>query len=88
VPAGPVGDLGCGTGRITTYQAAGGLDAFGIDLTPRMIEVARQQYPEPRFEVGTLYDPDLKSPEKEPQGYLLVRKPPEHPHPHVHRGAA
>ena len=40
-----------------------------------MIEVARQQHPEPRFEVGTLYDPDLKSPEKEPQGYLLVRKP-------------
>jgi SAM-dependent methyltransferase len=60
VPAGPVGDLGCGTGRITTYLASRGLDAFGIDLTPGMIEVARQQYPELRFEVGSLYDLDLK----------------------------
>jgi SAM-dependent methyltransferase len=60
VPAGPIGDLGCGTGRITTYLASLGLDAFGIDLTPGMIEVARREYPELRFEVGTLFDLDLK----------------------------
>lgn len=60
VPAGPVGDLGCGTGRITADLASRGLDAFGIDLTPGMIEVARQQYPELRFEVGSLFDLELK----------------------------
>ncbi len=60
VPAGPVGDLGCGTGRITTYLVSRGLDAFGIDLTPGMIEVARRQYPGLRFEVGSLFDLDLK----------------------------
>ena len=41
VPAGPVGDLGCGTGRITTYLAGLGLDAFGIDLSPEMVALAR-----------------------------------------------
>jgi SAM-dependent methyltransferase len=60
VPAGPVGDLGCGTGRITGYLAGRGVDVFGIDLTPGMIDVARQQYPDLRFEVGTLFDLPLK----------------------------
>jgi SAM-dependent methyltransferase len=60
VTDGPVGDLGCGTGRITTYLAGQGLDVFGVDLTPGMIEVARREYPELRFEVGSLFDLDLK----------------------------
>ncbi len=42
---GLVGDLGCGTGRITTHLEKLGLDAFGIDLSPRMVAVARQAYP-------------------------------------------
>lgn len=60
VEDGPVGDLGCGTGRITTYLAGQGLDVFGVDLTPGMIEVARKEYPELRFEVGSLFGLDLK----------------------------
>ncbi|GAA2804047.1 methyltransferase domain-containing protein [Kribbella solani] len=60
VEDGPVGDLGCGTGRITTHLAGRGLDVFGIDLTPGMIEVARREYPELRFEVGSLFNLDLK----------------------------
>ncbi len=60
VPAGPIGDLGCGTGRITAYLAAAGLDVFGIDLTPGMIEVARAAYPHLRFEVGSVFNLDLK----------------------------
>lgn len=63
VPDGPVGDLGCGTGRVTSYLASLRLDAFGIDLTPGMIEVARRQYPSLRFEVGTLFGLDLKDEE-------------------------
>jgi SAM-dependent methyltransferase len=58
--AGPVGDLGCGTGRITAYLAGQGLDVFGVDLTPGMVEVARREYPELRFEIGSLYGLDLK----------------------------
>jgi len=51
---GPVGDLGCGPGRLTTHLHALGLDAFGVDLSPGMVAVARRQYPHLRFEVGSL----------------------------------
>ncbi len=50
----PVADIGCGPGRITPYLAGLGLDVFGIDLSPGMIEVARREHPELRFEVGTM----------------------------------
>jgi SAM-dependent methyltransferase len=56
---GPVGDLGCGPGRVTSYLAKLGLDAFGIDLSPQMIAVARQAHPGLRFEVGTMTGLDI-----------------------------
>src|SRR3954451_14104686 len=56
---GPVGDLGCGPGRITTHLDLLGLDAFGIDLSPGMVAVARRAYPHLRFEVGSLTALDL-----------------------------
>lgn len=51
---GPVGDLGCGPGRVTAHLRELGLDAFGVDLSPVMIELARREYPELRFELGTM----------------------------------
>lgn len=51
---GPVADVGCGPGRITAHLSGLGVDAFGIDLSPRMIEVARREYPGLRFEVGSM----------------------------------
>jgi SAM-dependent methyltransferase len=56
---GPVGDLGCGPGRVTGYLRRRGLDAFGVDLSPAMVEVARAAYPGVRFEVGPLDALDL-----------------------------
>ncbi len=56
---GPVVDAGCGPGRLTAHLRDIGLDAFGIDLSPRMIEVARRDYPGVRFEVGSMTDLDL-----------------------------
>jgi ubiquinone/menaquinone biosynthesis C-methylase UbiE len=56
---GPVADLGCGPGRITTHLAALGLDAFGVDLSPAMVEVARRDHPHLRFEVGSIDALDL-----------------------------
>lgn len=56
---GPVADVGCGPGRITGYLRGLGVDAFGIDLSPAMIEIARRQYPDLRFEVGSMTDLDL-----------------------------
>ncbi len=41
-------------GRITAYLQGIGLDAFGIDLSPAMIEVARRDHPGVRFEIGSM----------------------------------
>ena len=51
---GPVADVGCGPGRITGHLHGVGLDAFGIDLSPVMIDVARRDHPGLRFEVGSM----------------------------------
>ncbi|MFG1805125.1 class I SAM-dependent DNA methyltransferase [Streptomyces sp. NPDC049040] len=51
---GPVADVGCGPGRITAHLSGLGVDAFGIDLSPGMVEVARRDHPGLRFEVGSM----------------------------------
>jgi SAM-dependent methyltransferase len=56
---GPVADVGCGTGRVTGYLAGAGLDTFGVDLSPGMVEAARQGHPGLRFEVGSMTELDL-----------------------------
>lgn len=56
---GPVADVGCGPGRITAYLSELGVDTFGIDLSPAMIESARREHPGLRFEVGSMTDLDL-----------------------------
>jgi SAM-dependent methyltransferase len=56
---GPVADVGCGPGRITAHLRELGVDAFGIDLSPAMIDMARRDHPGLRFEVGSMTDLDL-----------------------------
>ncbi|PJN28100.1 class I SAM-dependent methyltransferase [Kitasatospora sp. CB02891] len=56
---GPVADVGCGPGHVTAHLHGLGLDAFGIDLSPAMIDVARRDRPDLRFEVGSMTDLDL-----------------------------
>ncbi|MEY9878440.1 SAM-dependent methyltransferase [Streptacidiphilus sp. MAP12-33] len=56
---GPVADVGCGTGRMTAHLNKLGLDVFGIDLSPAMVEVARREHPGLRFEVGSMTELDL-----------------------------
>ena len=53
---GPVGDLGCGPGRVTAHLASLGLSAFGVDLSPGMVAVARRTYPHLRFDQGSISD--------------------------------
>lgn len=53
---GPVADLGCGPGHVTHHLADLGCDVRGIDLSPRMIEIARTRFPGLRFEVGSMLD--------------------------------
>jgi ubiquinone/menaquinone biosynthesis C-methylase UbiE len=56
---GPVADIGCGPGRITTFLDGLGLNVSGIDLSPGMVAVARESYPRLRFEEGSLLSLDL-----------------------------
>jgi SAM-dependent methyltransferase len=56
---GPVADVGCGPGYTTAHLRDAGVDAFGIDLSPEMIAIARSDHPDLRFEVGTMTDLDL-----------------------------
>lgn len=52
--AGPVADLGCGPGRLTAHLDGLGVSAFGVDLSPEMIGLARHAYPDLRFTEGSM----------------------------------
>lgn len=54
-----VADLGCGPGRVTAHLDALGVRAFGVDLSPAMVAVARRTYPGLRFEVGAMAALDI-----------------------------
>jgi SAM-dependent methyltransferase len=56
---GPVLDVGCGPGTVTAHLTELGLDASGVDLSPRMVEHARRQYPHLRFSVASATELDL-----------------------------
>lgn len=49
-----VAELGCGPGYLTAHLRELGLDVFGVDLSPTMIDLARAAYPDIRFEVGSM----------------------------------
>ncbi|MEU9701646.1 class I SAM-dependent methyltransferase [Streptomyces sp. NPDC047981] len=51
---GRVADLGCGPGHVTAHMAELGLNAFGVDASPAMVELARQAHPRLRFDVGSM----------------------------------
>ncbi|MGQ4619315.1 methyltransferase domain-containing protein [Nocardia sp. R7R-8] len=52
--SGPIADLGCGPGRITGHLASLGAQVFGIDLSPRMVELARMEHPQLLFTQGSI----------------------------------
>ncbi|MFB7667016.1 class I SAM-dependent methyltransferase [Kitasatospora sp. NPDC056138] len=56
---GRVADVGCGPGHVTAYLQSLGVDAFGIDVSPGMVDVARAEHPGLRFEVGSMTALDL-----------------------------
>ncbi|MET9375501.1 class I SAM-dependent methyltransferase [Streptomyces sp. NPDC002992] len=56
---GQVADLGCGPGHVTAHLDELGLTAFGVDASPAMIELARQAYPDLRFDEGSMAALDI-----------------------------
>jgi SAM-dependent methyltransferase len=55
----PVADVGSGPGYVTARLNALGLSAFGIDISPRMVALAREAHPQLRFEVGSMTSLDV-----------------------------
>lgn len=57
---GLVGDLGCGPGHIARYLHERGVSVLGIDLSPRMIELARQLNAGIEFQQGNMAALDVE----------------------------
>ncbi|MFJ8977211.1 class I SAM-dependent methyltransferase [Streptomyces sp. NPDC102282] len=77
---GPVVELGCGPGPTTAHLRDLGLDAFGVDLSPVMIDLARTHYPDLRFEVGSMDALDMAdgSVDGVLSWYSVIHAPPQH----------
>src|ERR1700746_3305767 len=56
---GQVCDMGCGPGQVARYLHDAGASVFGLDLSPRMIEVARRLNPDISFCEGNMMALDL-----------------------------
>jgi SAM-dependent methyltransferase len=56
---GEVCDLGCGPGHVARYLHTAGAIVFGLDLSPRMVEQARQLNPGISFREGNMLALDL-----------------------------
>lgn len=52
-------DLGCGPGQVAGYLHARGVDVFGVDLSPAMVEQARLAHPGVEFWHGDMRALDL-----------------------------
>ena len=76
---GEVCDLGCGPGHVARYLSDAGVKVFGLDLSPRMLEEARQLNPGISFRQGNMLALDL--PDASLAGiaafYAIVNIPPE-----------
>ncbi|MGW7254178.1 class I SAM-dependent methyltransferase [Streptomyces sp. NPDC054834] len=76
----PVADLGSGPGHVTARLHGLGVPVFGVDVSPRMVELAREAHPHLRFHVGSMTSLDL------PDGtlggimalYSVIHVPDEH----------
>jgi SAM-dependent methyltransferase len=55
----PVADVGSGPGHVTARLDALGVPAFGVDVSPGMVALARQAHPGLRFHVGSMTSLDL-----------------------------
>jgi SAM-dependent methyltransferase len=53
---GPVLDVGCGPGHVTAHLAGLGVNARGVDLSPRMVAHARRLHPDLQFDITSATD--------------------------------
>ncbi|GAA3015769.1 class I SAM-dependent methyltransferase [Streptosporangium longisporum] len=77
---GPVADVGCGPGHVTAHLNSLGVAAFGVDLSPEMIALAREAHPGLRFEVGAMEDLRVEDASLAGvlAGFSIIHTPPGH----------
>lgn len=51
--------MGAGPGHVAKYLHELGANVFGLDLSPKMIEIARKMNPGIRFQIGDMLAPDI-----------------------------
>jgi ubiquinone/menaquinone biosynthesis C-methylase UbiE len=56
---GAVCDMGCGPGHVARFLRDAEVDAFGLDLSPQMLEQARRLNPDLEFREGNMLTLDL-----------------------------
>jgi SAM-dependent methyltransferase len=56
---GQVCDMGCGPGQVARFLRGAGAEVFGLDLSPQMVEQARQLNPGISFREGNMMALDL-----------------------------
>jgi SAM-dependent methyltransferase len=61
-------DIGCGTGHHVASISSKGLDVLGIDISPSMIEKAKENFPDYNFKVSDA----LNGAEFEPQSFTHI----------------
>lgn len=54
-------DLGCGNGALTNELKTKGFDAFGLDSSPELLNIAKENYPEIEFILGDAVNFKLNS---------------------------
>ena len=78
--SGPVLDLGCGPGHLSSFLATTCPDVTGIDLVPEFVAYARRAHPAVQFQLGSLTSVDR--PDASVAGalawYSLIHFGPEH----------
>ena len=57
----PVWDLGCGPGQTTTYLNDLGVRIAGLDLSPKLLNLAKAHHPALQFKQGNILDLDFES---------------------------
>lgn len=53
-PGARIADLGCGSGVFTSLLQRRGFDCVGVDLSPKLIRIARETYPDVEFREGDI----------------------------------
>ncbi|MFI6522046.1 class I SAM-dependent DNA methyltransferase [Spirillospora sp. NPDC050679] len=75
---GPIADLGCGPGQVARYLHDRGAPVLGVDLSPRMVEIAARHHPGIGFHVGDMRE--LHVPDRAWGGiaafYSIIHVPP------------